>query len=111
MAHWLTRRYAACVGISVRVLTDNGMTEALSTHPGIGRVCLLAEESAFPMLGYVDPYGDTTFNRSQMRLVIPELRALIERGTEDESDAAREILTLAERVEHDIHTYLVFEGD
>ena len=63
------------------------------------------------MLGYVDPYDDTTFNSYQMRLVIPELRALIERGTRDESDAAREILTLAERVEHHAHSYLVFEGD
>ncbi len=62
------------------------------------------------MLGYVDVY-DTTFNQSQMRLVISELRGLIERGDQDEADAAREILALTEWVERRPHRYLVFSGD
>ena len=84
------------VGMSVGVQTYGGTVEARSTHPSIGRVCQFAAESALPMLGYVDPYDDTTFNQSQMRLVIPELRDLIERVDQDEVDAAREILALAE---------------
>jgi hypothetical protein len=103
--------YSAVVSISVHVRAYGGSVEAQSTHPSIGPMCQLAAESALPMLGYVDPYDDTTFNCSQMRLVIPELLALIERGNQDEADAAREILALAEQVERQAHRYLIFNGD
>jgi hypothetical protein len=97
--------------MSVVVRGYSGAIEARSMHPGIGRLCQLAAESALPMLGYVDVYDDTTFNQSQMRLVTPELRSLIESGDQGEADAARELLTLTERVECHPHRYLVFSGD
>jgi uncharacterized protein (DUF2252 family) len=97
--------------MTVVVRGYSGAIEARSTHPGIGRLCQLAAESALPMLGYIDAYDDTTFNQSQMRLVIPELRSLIERSDQDEADAAREILALTERVERHPHRYLAFSGD
>jgi hypothetical protein len=99
------------VAITVVVRGYSGAIEARSAHAAIGRLCRLAAESALPMLGYIDVYDDTTFNQSQMRLVIPELRGLIERGDQDEADAAREILALTERVERRPHRYLVFSGD
>ena len=63
--------------ISVNVRTYTGETLAACTHPAIGDLCRRAETLALPMLGYVDPYDDTWFNKSQMRLLVPELEALI----------------------------------
>lgn len=63
------------------------------------------------MLGYVDPYDDTWFNKSQMRLVIPELKALIDSTSAAEAEAATEVLVIAELLERKPHRYLIFVGD
>ncbi|AJE83220.1 hypothetical protein SLNWT_2844 [Streptomyces albus] len=63
------------------------------------------------MLGYVDPCDDTVFNRSQLRVLTPELQALADGSTAEEAEAVREILALATRVERKAHRYLVFNGD
>jgi hypothetical protein len=103
--------YPATVGMSVVVRTFRSLEESASTHRSIGELCRLAADAAFPMLRCVDPYDNTVFNRSQMRLVIPELRALIELADRREADAGREILELAQHVERQHHRYLIFNGD
>jgi hypothetical protein len=64
-----------------------------------------------PMLGCVDPHDDTVFNRSQLRLLVPELRAVAAVSPEAEAAAAHAILDLAALVERKPHLYLVFIGD
>jgi hypothetical protein len=97
--------------ISVSVRTYAGETLATCTHPAINSLCRRAEALALPMLGYVDPYDDTWFNKSQMRLLVPELNALIDSTPAPEAEAAAEVLTLAELLERKPHRYLVFVGD
>ena len=97
--------------ISVKVRTNTGKTLATSTHPAIGSLCRRAGTLALPMLGYIDPYDDTSFNKSQMRLLVPELKALIDSASAPESDAAVEVLALAELLERRPHCYLNFVGD
>jgi hypothetical protein len=63
------------------------------------------------MIGYVDPYDDTVFNRSQMRLVVPELHRLAEESSGNEAQAALEIIDLTSRIERKPHLYLLFNGD
>ncbi|MFE5937206.1 hypothetical protein ACFQ69_17680 [Streptomyces sp. NPDC056470] len=63
------------------------------------------------MLGYVDPCDDTVFNRSQLRVLIPELRALANCSSAEEAEAVHEILALTAQVERRAHRYLVFNGD
>ncbi|WP_326708049.1 hypothetical protein OG758_00415 [Streptomyces sp. NBC_01474] len=84
---------------------------ATSTHPAIGDLCRRAETLGLPMLGYVDPYDDTWFNKSQMRLVVPELEALMNSASAPEAEAAAEVLALAEQLEPKPHRYLIFVGD
>ncbi|MFJ4792596.1 hypothetical protein [Kitasatospora purpeofusca] len=99
--------------ISVNVRTYSGETLAACTHPAIGGLCRRAATLALPMLGHVDPYDDTWFNKSQMRLLVPELRELIDSTSapEAETEAAAEVLALAEQLELKPHRYLVFVGD
>lgn len=63
------------------------------------------------MLGYVDPCDDTVFNRSQLRVLIPELRSLANGSAAEEAEAVQEILALTTQVERKAHRYLVFNGD
>jgi hypothetical protein len=64
------------MGISVQIQAYGGAIEATCTHPAIGALCQRASRLGLPMIGYVDPYDDTVFNRSQMCLVVPELHRL-----------------------------------
>lgn len=97
--------------ISVTVKTYTGETLATCTHQAIGSLCRRAGTLALPMLGYVDPYDDTWFNKSQMRLLIPELKALIDSASAPEAEAATELLSLADLLDHKPHRYLIFVGD
>ncbi|MEU3874424.1 MULTISPECIES: hypothetical protein [Streptomyces] len=97
--------------ISVHVQTNIGDTVALSTHTALDALCRRAAALAMPMLGYVDPHGDTWFNQSQMRLVIPELKALLDGASAAEAEAANELITLAAQLELKPHRYLIFKGD
>ncbi|MFF0836637.1 MULTISPECIES: hypothetical protein [unclassified Streptomyces] len=95
----------------MNVRTYTGETLAACTHPAIDDLCRRAETLALPMLGHVDPYDDTWFNRSQMRLLIPELKTLINSASALEADATAEVLVLAEQLERKPHRYLIFVGD
>lgn len=97
--------------ISVRVQTYTGETLAICTHPAVDALCRRAESLALPMLGYVDRYDDTLFNRSQMRLLVPELKSLLDSGSAAEAEAVTQLLALTELLEHKPHRFLMFVGD
>ncbi|WP_236246145.1 hypothetical protein [Streptomyces sp. CC210A] len=63
------------------------------------------------MPGYVDPFADTVFNRSQFRVLIPELRSLDGGSAAEEAEAVHELLALPAQVERKTHRCLVFNGD
>jgi hypothetical protein len=66
----------------------------------------------FELLDWVDFYGETVFNQIQIRTVLDELRRLkpYARTPIDERTYDR-LIGLAELVENNVHTYLVFIGD
>lgn len=99
------------MGISVQVRTFAGAVEATCVHPSIADLCRRAASQNLPMLGYVDPWDDTVFNRSQLRVLIPELRVLANGSATEEAEAVHEILALTAQVERKAHRYLVFNGD
>lgn len=64
------------------------------------------------MLGTVDWYGDTVFNRLQMRQFISEWDALQQRAsTPDEAALIEKVKELALRCKSEPHLYLAFIGD
>ncbi|MFI1205664.1 hypothetical protein ACH4VR_40650 [Streptomyces sp. NPDC020883] len=99
------------MGISVQVRTFTGEVEATCVHPSIAALCGRAASQNLPLLGFVDLYDDTVFNRSQLRVLIPELRALADGAAAEEVEAVHEILALTAQVERKAHRYLVFNGD
>jgi hypothetical protein len=99
------------MGISVHVRTFTGVREHGSVHAAISALCARAAGAGYPMLGFVDAHDDTVFNRSQMRVLVPELHLLSVDAPEGESAAVHEILALAELVKRSPHRYLVFSGN
>jgi hypothetical protein len=70
------------------------------------------EEKEFPLLRFVDPYGDTVFNGLQSEALIPELKRLQSRATSQQQRKLMErVLELAEACRSSVHHYLVFVGD
>ncbi|GFE16778.1 hypothetical protein Sgleb_48250 [Streptomyces glebosus] len=99
------------MGISVQVRTFTGAVEATCVHSAFAVLCGRAVSKNLPLLGFVDPYDDSVFNRSQLRGLVPELRALAEDAAAEEAEAVQEILALVAQVERKAHRYLVFNGD
>jgi hypothetical protein len=74
--------------------------------------CWPIGDASFPLLQYVDPYGDTVFNCAQMPEVLRELDVLTKRCSDEHSKALLEqIQELARGCQDSLHTYLRFVGD
>ena len=70
------------------------------------------EDSSFPMLRFVDWYGDTVFNRLQLPELLEEVGRLSSRaGTHEEKALVNEILDLTAQAQRAPHLYVKFEGD
>ncbi|MFJ9618389.1 hypothetical protein [Streptomyces noursei] len=97
--------------ITGKAPTFTGAVETTCAHPAIAALCSRAARKSLALLGYVDPHDDTVFNRSQLRGLVPELRALADDSVAEEAEAVHEILALTAQVERKAHRYLVFNGD
>jgi hypothetical protein len=70
------------------------------------------DDERFPMLRWVDEYGDTLFSELQLCGVIPELERLGSLDlTPDERDMLGAVIEMARRCQKRGHSYLVLEGD
>lgn len=70
----------------------------------------MLQDPDFPMLGLLNPYGDTFFSGIQMPRVIPELRKLREL-TRHPPSVLQDLEDLASECADGPHMYLVFVGD
>lgn len=70
------------------------------------------EDTSFPMLGFIDPYGNTLFSSVQMQLFIPEWDRLTQNVSEDEDQKFMlRVRQLAERCADQPHLFRRFVGD
>jgi len=70
------------------------------------------EDASFPLLQFLDQYGNTIFNRNQMAQVLRELKSLAEKSETDEQKVLlHRIEELAIRCRDSFHLYLRFRGD
>ncbi|KAB2347282.1 hypothetical protein [Actinomadura rudentiformis] len=99
------------MGMSVQIRTYTGSLEGTCVHPAIWALCQSAERAGLPLLGHVDRYDNTTFNRLQMKPVLAELDQIAADASPDEREAVREIVALIQQCERKPHRYLVFNGD
>jgi hypothetical protein len=74
--------------------------------------CLPLGDHSFPLLQYVDPYGNTVFNPLQMPQLIEELETLMSKSSDQESKSLLEkVRELAVQCKNSHHQYLRFVGD
>ncbi|HEX2772414.1 MAG TPA: hypothetical protein VHN18_08310 [Micromonosporaceae bacterium] len=97
------------MAIEVMVVSNLGKVHGRVSGTEINELCRRANGAGLPMLGYVDEYDDTYFNRSQMRLLIPELEQLARSAPPAEANMATQLLELARRVS--THDQMIFAGD
>lgn len=70
----------------------------------------ILHEHHFRLIKYLDPAGDTTFNRFMMDDLLADLAALEKTATAN-SKEINEIIYLANQCKKEAHTYLTFYGD
>ena len=73
---------------------------------------LPSDDNVSPILASIDWYGDTVFNRVQMKYFLREWDKVIEHArTSDEQNLLLRIKGLAHRCLDGVHLYLKFIGD
>ncbi|MFE0508848.1 hypothetical protein [Streptomyces sp. NPDC058964] len=97
--------------LSILVRTYTGEVLATSLHPAIGALCATARERGLVMLGWVDKYDDTVFNRTQVSHMREELVELRRHCATEEAEALAELMKLMDLVSERPHRYLLFNGD
>jgi hypothetical protein len=70
------------------------------------------QNANYPMLGSIDLYGDTVFNRLQIPRFLAEWVYVASTArTQEERELVLEIARLGRRCSDEVHTYLKFVGD
>lgn len=73
-----------------------------------------ADRSEFPMLGHIDPYGNTVYNRGQMNTLLLELERVRDNLSTTEVDKEKDIEELDSICTEGMkkpHRFLWFVGD
>jgi hypothetical protein len=61
---------------------------------------------------FIDPYGDTIFNRAQITVLKEELQSVPDDALDEEARThLKQMVELASKAEGQVHTYLKFYGD
>lgn len=101
------------MGVDVYIETEFGekIDEFLDPKGIIARLLPIGD-NRYSLLCYVDPYGNTTFNRLQMEQILIELEQLKnEERTSEEIAAIEKLQEMARRCQNEPHLYLKFYGD
>jgi len=102
------------MGINVTLITERGEElEYIGDPKGILSQLLPPEDhSTYPFLNSIDLYGDTVFNRIQMRHFLTEWEFIESQAKSDEERAySVAVKRMAARCYCEVHTYLKFLGD
>jgi hypothetical protein len=97
----------------IRVVVQDERGEEVGEGVDIPSELLLrADEQIGVCLRFVDPYGDTTFNRLQIPVVLEELH-VVKEGINDPrgKSMVEQVETLAVTCQTEPHLYLKFIGD
>ena len=102
------------MGLSAALQAADGKLTDQVHDPGnaLHRLLPSHDDVSSPCLRYIDWYGDTVFNRLQMKDFLREWAGLRKRATTSEERALIDGITgLAERCRDEPHLYLRFIGD
>ena len=102
------------MGLSVSLESSDGgcLAKVTDERNLLGKILPPGDGRAFPLLRFIDPYGDTVFNRLQMESLLLELERI---GAPSLGQGERELLSkiaeLARRGRAEPHLVLKFRGD
>lgn len=97
--------------VVLQTIDGKRLVEAVPPNAILNRL-LPFGDSSFPMLQFVDPYGDTLFNGAQMQGFLPEWNRLTQRVTDkQESEFFQTVCSMAGRCKKEPHILLRFIGD
>jgi hypothetical protein len=97
--------------VVLQTIDGKRFDEALPPNAALNRI-LPFGNNTFPLLQFIDPYGDTIFNGIQMRAFLPEWSQLTYCVTDgEESEFMLKVRAMAERCKHEPHVLLRFVGD
>jgi len=101
------------MGINALLQSEDGREIDACLDPGMVLPCLLKrlDLSATVCLRYIDPFGDTIFNRLQSSTLLGELAGIRSHLDATEIALIDGVILLAKRVERGSHLYLAFIGD
>jgi len=92
---------------------DGEEVERLTDSEGVlNRLIPSLEDEAFQCWRFIDPYGDTVFNRLQMPQFLAELSVIRDKAADATERRVLDVLErLAKRCHDEVHLYLSFRGD
>jgi hypothetical protein len=101
------------MGIDVELQDEMGKSVQRIGDPQslLARALPDARDETFVCLRFIDPYGDTTFNRHQCALVADELRRVAHGASGEARAHLGKVERLARQAVEDVHLYLKFIGD
>ena len=102
------------MGLNIEVQDEFGATRSAVSDSKFLLPHLLPEfgDTRYPMLGCIDPYGDTTFNRPQMTLFLSEWASVSSKAkSADDKEIVSSVESMARQVRDNVHLYLKFIGD
>jgi hypothetical protein len=98
--------------IAIRQVDENGVTEAEFSDVNAVRQLLAADVPANTCcLRFIDPYGDTTFNRLQLPVLASELRAAAAGASHTLRQRVEALVAFVDAAEREPHHYGKFIGD
>jgi hypothetical protein len=109
----LDNKLQVFVGINVRLQNEDGVP--IETHGDphmlLSRFVLERDLSATKCLQFIDPYGDTTFNQDQVRVLIEEIGSFRESVDSATREYFDKILRVSGLAMAEPHLYVKFIGD
>jgi hypothetical protein len=98
--------------ISVEIQDEQGRREGDACWHVRSSALLVDDHPGTCCLRFIDPYGDTTFNQSQLLVLVDELQDLRNRVGEPEGvEVLDALLRFLQSAVGQVHTYVKFVGD
>jgi len=99
------------IKVILQTVDGNRQDEVLDANCALAKIWPV-RDSTFPLLQYVDPYGNSIFNRQQMHQVVEELDVLLSRVlTDEQKEILLRVRGLAAKCKDRPHLFLRFRGD
>ena len=102
------------MGLEIVLQTESGAKVDSVADPKnyLGKLLPQIDDESHPLLGGIDPYGDTVFNGIQIRRFLLEWEAVSSNAvTTEERELVSKIEDLALRCRDEVHLYIRFVGD